>query len=110
VVDGDTIDCKIDVGFGLSTTHRLRLYGVNTPELHAQDAFVREQARRAKDYTTDCVLNKDVMIQTYKSDVFGRYLAKVFMPINETEYECLNDLLLEQDLAVPFMTDTDLLS
>lgn len=109
VVDGDTIDCELDLGFHLKSIHRFRLYGVNTPELHDKDLAIRAKANAAKDYTTDHVLGKDIMVQTYKSDVFGRYLAKVFIPNNDTEYECLNDLLIQDGMAIPFMTDTDLL-
>ena len=110
VVDGDTIDVNIDMGFGLHSTHRLRLWGVNTPEKHASDPAVREKAYEATEFTASFVEDKDIMIQTYKSETFGRYLAKVFVPQGNNEYVCLNDMLVIEGLAIPFMTDTDLLN
>lgn len=111
VVDGDTIDCVIDLGFGLKATHRLRLYGINTPEKRSLVKEERRRALQAEAYTTNLVLGKEIMVQTYKSDVFGRYLAKVFVALNidEREFSCLNDLLVEERLAESYMTDTDLL-
>jgi len=116
VVDGDTVDCMIDVGFHLQTKQRLRLWGVNAPEKHSKDLDEREAAQLAQDFVTDMILGKEIMVQTYKADSFGRYLAKIFIERKEqpedgpTEYMCLNDLLVEYELAVPYMTNTKILS
>ena len=117
VVDGDTIDCTVDVGFGMSTTQRFRLWGVNCPEKRSPVTETRMKAYQAMEFTASLIFNEDIMIQTYKDDVFGRYLAKVFIPeddtvdvIGEKTYTCLNDLLILEGLAVPFMRDTELLS
>lgn len=104
VVDGDTIDCDIDVGFGMRTRQRLRLHGVNTPELRSSDPDKRLAAIEAKRFTERFALGCDLYIQTYKSDVFGRYLAKIYR-----DSECLNDLLVSEGHAVPFMEETALL-
>jgi micrococcal nuclease len=111
VVDGDTIDCMIDLGFNLTAKHRLRLHGVNTNEMHDNRIAERLKATEAKQFVKDKVLNKKVRVQTYKSDVFGRYLARVFVLIDGTYdvYECLNDLLIGEELAIPYMEDTELL-
>ena len=111
VVDGDTVDCLIDVGFGLHTEQRLRLHGVNTPEKRSKDPLEKELAKIAEKYTAQMILDKDVLVQTYKDDSFGRYLAKVYIlgEGDTGEYTCLNDLLIDNGLGVAFMDDTDLL-
>ena len=112
VVDGDTFDCTIDLGFHLTSLQRLRLHGVNTPELRSSNPEEREAAQKAKDYVIEMVMGKNLKVQTYKDDAFGRYLAKVFIPLESTSYSnvqayvCLNDLLIEEGLAVPYMEDT----
>lgn len=86
VVDGDTIDVQIDVGFYLTAVQRLRLLGVNTPELHAADPVTRDLAQQARQLTTTWVLDHvhgvpdtgwPYTIRTEKADAFGRYLAVV---------------------------------
>lgn len=110
-IDGDTIECVVDLGFGLTATHHFRLWGIDTPEKRSHDPIEKEQAYVAQEFTASFIEDKNIMIQTYKAESFGRYLAKVFVLQPETNrYLCLNDMLVLEDLAVPFMTDTDLLT
>lgn len=101
VIDGDTIDVEIDAGFHSIRTERLRIYGVNCPELHGP---TRDAGLAAKRYTQQWLDNVPastwpLTIQTFKSDVFGRYLALVWAtdPGNE-----LGQALLNSGLAVVF--------
>lgn len=112
VVDGDTIDCTVDLGFQMTTKQRFRLHGINTPELHSKDPLLKEKAQAAKVFLTDLILNETLMVQTYKSDSFGRYLANIFIPIADrpTEYTNINDLLVVAGFAEVFMAETSLLS
>lgn len=48
VVDGDTIDCVIDLGFGIGLDERVRLYGINAPETRTRDADEKQRGIRAK--------------------------------------------------------------
>lgn len=91
VVDGDTVDLVIDVGFNLTTKQRIRLLGINTPE--------RGQAgySEAKEYLTSRLLDKDVIIETYKTDDFGRYLGTIFI-----DGEDINFVMLEMGFAKVF--------
>ncbi|WNM54535.1 endonuclease [Staphylococcus phage S-CoN_Ph23] len=84
VVDGDTIDILLDLGFKTTAERRVRLLNVDTPERG------QENYKEATDFTKSCVENKEIYVQTYKSDVFGRYLANVWY--EDGEY-CLNDEL-----------------
>lgn len=91
VVDGDTIDVEIDLGFKISTKQRLRLARIDTPE-RGQEGY-----QEAKDFVTNCVLNKEVLINTEKVSKFGYYLAEVIVQAKN-----LSDMLLDGKLARPY--------
>jgi micrococcal nuclease len=95
VVDGDTVDCVISLGFYLTATHRLRLLGVNCPEVHGP---TRAEGLKAAEYTRATLLGQTVRIRTAKSDSFGRWLCQVF--VDGLDF---NQSLIDRGLAVPFM-------
>jgi micrococcal nuclease len=105
VIDGDTIDLQIDQGFRSYRMERARLLGLNCPEVHGA-------TRAAGDAATAFVIGWlrvgsaldpwPLILQTEKSDVFGRYLATVFRVIDGA---CLNDDLLASGHAVPYVRD-----
>lgn len=92
VVDGDTLDILLDCGFDTYAKRRVRLLGVDTPERG------QENYKEATDFTKTCVEGKKIYVQTYKSDVFGRYLANVWY---ENGKYCLNDELRNAGLLKP---------
>ena len=91
VIDGDTVQCSLDQGLRIYRTERLRLLGVDTPELNASDPAVRLKAIAAKDYTAAWILEHGAhhspetgttlawpfIVRTAKADSFGRWLADV---------------------------------
>jgi micrococcal nuclease len=95
VVDGDTIDCDIDLGLFLHATHRMRLLGVNCPEVHGD---TKAEGLKAAEYTRATLLGQTVRIRTAKSDSFGRWLCQVF--VDGLDF---NQSLIDRGLAVPFM-------
>lgn len=101
VVDGDTIDAEIDLGFGMYSRQRLRLYGINTPETRTRDLEEKEAGLEAKKVVTDTILGKRVTIRTEKAGKFGRYLVEVILE-NGTN---LNNYLVENGYAVEYMKD-----
>lgn len=99
VVDGDTIDVIIDLGFHIAMEERLRLLRVDTPEKFGP---TKEAGITAKEYTKSKLLDRNVMIHTEKADSFKRWLAEVWY-INEAgEQINFNDELLADGIAVPF--------
>lgn len=100
VVDGDTIDCTVDLGYHMTTLQRFRLVDINTPERRMSGWA------EATNFTRERVLGKEIYIQSSKSDSFGRYLADVYYPIkdgdNNITYMNLNDELLQTNHAVLF--------
>lgn len=71
VVDGDTVDVVVDLGFKVTTAQRLRLAGVDTPERN-QAGFIE-----AKDFVQSMIGGKLVTIKTHKVSKFGYYLADI---------------------------------
>jgi micrococcal nuclease len=101
IVDGDTVDAVIDLGFSLTMKLRLRFYGIDTQEMNDKDPVLREQAQRAKASVSDRILNKQVVLETYKPDKYGRYLADIYYAGAH-----LNKELVTEGLAVEYFGGT----
>ena len=102
VVDGDTIDVTLDLGFDISYRGRVRFHGINAPESRTRDAVEKEAGLAAKRYVEDwtSALDSKVIIQTSLDDrgKFGRILGRI---LNE-DGECLNDEMVSLGHAVPY--------
>lgn len=96
IVDGDTADAIIDLGFGITTKQRIRFELIDTPE-RGQDGY-----QEAKSFVTDLLLNKDVYIQTfkYKSGGWGRYMGWIYLPREDGTLINVSELVLQEGLAV----------
>lgn len=98
VVDGDTFDADISLGFHASMTLRLRLLGVDSPEMNG---LPKGAGKAAKDFATARLLGRDVVIRTEKSDSFGRWLARV--TVDGVDF---STALIEGGFAVPYPAKT----
>lgn len=94
VVDGDTVDAIIELGFYLTAKLRLRLHHINAPEMRGEE---KEQGLISKQFLIDRILNKEVIINTEKSDAFGRWLAVIII-----DGENINETMLKAGYARPF--------
>lgn len=80
VIDGDTIDVCVDLGMRISRRVRLRLQGIDTPEIrHARTVEELEHGRAAKQWLEEnCGVGSKIMIRTYQDpDIYDRYTAMV---------------------------------
>lgn len=76
VIDGDTVDIIIDLGFGLSLKQRVRVIGIDTPELRSKNEAEREAAKKSKDFAEQWFISDNCMtVTTYKDDKYGRILG-----------------------------------
>lgn len=95
IIDGDTIDVSIDLGFSIQHIVRVRLYGINAPETRTKDKKEKELGIKATNRLVELIEGKLVTIKTHKEgDKYGRYLAEVFL--NEHN---INKILLTEGLA-----------
>ncbi|WP_027881128.1 thermonuclease family protein [Mesoflavibacter zeaxanthinifaciens] len=78
VYDGDTVTAMVDLGFLHFQEMKLRLYGIDTPELRGEE---REQGIVVRDILREMVLGKEVTIRSYKDKQgkYGRYLANIIL-------------------------------
>lgn len=102
VVDGDTMDLVIDLGFKITTNQRIRLRGINTPETYnvKKDSEEYKKGMAAKEYAIRRMEENQnkVLIETEK-DVgkYGRYIGIIRLGDSSVS---LNDELVQNGLAV----------
>ena len=82
VVDGDTIDVIIDLGFDIMYKSRVRLFGIDTPESRTRDLVEKKYGLMSKDYLKEALKNAEkIVIKTHKGEEtgkFGRILGEIF--------------------------------
>lgn len=103
IIDGDTLDLMVDLGFDIHHKVRVRLYGVNTPESRTSDEEEKVRGLAAKDYVMKWIKESEIIfIQTIKdkTEKYGRVLAKVYS--DEKQSACLNDDLIKSGNAVEY--------
>ncbi len=99
VVDGDTVDVDIDLGFGLtSNKKRIRLLGIDTPESRTRDLTEKYYGKLASAFLKSHLeKGKKYKLRTSKPDKYGRILGEFFIKdVN------INQLLVEENHAVAY--------
>lgn len=101
VVDGDTIDAYIDLGFNVWTTKRIRFMGIDTPESRTRDLVEKRYGKgasyRLKEILTKA--NNEFVIRSHGTGKFGRVLGELFVE----EFECsVNEQMINEGHAVPY--------
>jgi micrococcal nuclease len=80
VVDGDTFDANVDLGFGIYHKVRFRLRGIDTPETwRPKTEAEREHGIKATEFVNELIGGKEITIQTYKMGIYGRYECDVLL-------------------------------
>lgn len=107
VVDGDTIDVDIDLGFNISYTQRVRLAGIDTPESRTKDAREKVLGLEVKDKLKKSIEAANlVVVKTEKPDStekYGRILGWVYL---DGDTRSLNEQLIEEGYAWGYMGET----
>lgn len=107
VVDGDTIDVDIDLGFNVSFSQRVRLAGIDTPESRTSDKFEKTLGLEAKEYLKSKLKDaKEVVIKTEKpdsSEKYGRILGWLYV---DGDTVSVNDHMIEDGYAWGYLGDT----
>lgn len=100
VVDGDTLDLDIDLGFGVHKIDRFRIAGINTPETYGVKKESAEYAAgmKAKNRLEELVMDKELIVTTEKDKKgkYGRYIATILV---ELTGENVGETLVSEGLA-----------
>ena len=107
VVDGDTIDVVIDLGFDILFASRVRLAGIDTPESRTTDKAEKVLGLEAKEYLKKQLKDaKSVVIRTEKmnsSEKYGRILGWVYI---NGESESVNNKMINDGYAWGYLGET----
>jgi micrococcal nuclease len=107
VVDGDTIDVLIDLGFDILFQSRVRLAGIDTPESRTKDLKEKTLGLESKEYLKKALKDaKSVIIKTEKmdsSEKYGRILGWVYI---NGDTVSLNDMMINDGYAWGYLGDT----
>ena len=103
VVDGDTIDASIDLGFDISLEKRIRLAGVDTPESRTTDLKEKVMGLESKEWLKKKLEGaKDIIIKTELPDStekYGRIIGHLFINGQETS---LNNQMITEGYALAY--------
>lgn len=119
IIDGDTIDATIDLGFSITLRERIRLYGINTPEVRTRDLEEKKRGFAAKDRLAELIDDsvEPIIVETVydKRGKFGRIIGTLYSHIYKTLPDNsswdpiipvksnINFQLISEGHAVPYM-------
>ena len=103
VVDGDTIDASIDLGFDISLSKRIRLAGIDTPESRTRDLEEKALGLESKEWLKKALEGaKDILIKTElpgSTEKYGRIIGHLFINGQETS---LNNQMITYGYALAY--------
>ena len=99
IVDGDTVDVVIDLGFDIHYSSRVRLYGIDTPESRTRNKDEKVRGLMSKEYLIDALSKGQVVIKTHKDKKgkFGRVLGEMYVADKN-----INLMMVDDHLAVKY--------
>ena len=99
VIDGDTIDAEIDLGFNLKLNKRIRLHGIDTPETRTRDKKEKAAGLEAKRRLQEIVESQQnqLYLKSMDQGKFGRCIGVLFE--RDFDDQSINDLLVEEGHA-----------
>ena len=101
VIDGDTVDLDIDLGFGVTLSHRVRLKDVNAAETKTLDLEEKTKGLAAKEWLKKELSREgEWVIETVKEDKYGRILGTLYLVGDPVT---VNERMLNEGIAVPYM-------
>ena len=100
VVDGDTIDVDIDLGFGMSyKKQRVRMLGIDTPESRTRDLVEKKFGKASKAHLKSILESGGIQLVSHDKGKFGRILGELF--IGDSSYS-INQQMIDEHHAVAY--------
>lgn len=104
VIDGDTVDVIIDLGFDILWKTRLRLFGIDTPETRTKDLEEKKRGLAAKQRLIELLPNEFIIQSNdYDRGKYGRVLATLFVVNDLNEKVNINDQLITEGYAEKYI-------
>ena len=107
VVDGDTIDAEIDLGFDIKVKKRVRFMGINAPESRTKDLEEKARGLAAKDKVKALLEGCDnIQLKSHGVGKFGRCLGEIMLDMVDGQEKLtlvsLNELLINEGHATEY--------
>jgi len=100
VVDGDTVDVDIDLGFStILKKQRVRMMGIDTPESRTRDLEEKFYGKASKAHLKSILSEGDIQLQSHGKGKFGRILGELF--VGDSSYS-VNQQMIDENHAVPY--------
>jgi micrococcal nuclease len=100
VIDGDTVDLDIDLGFGITISHRVRLKDINAAETRTKDLEEKAEGIKARLWLEKELSRKgEWIIDTTKEDKYGRILGTLYLVGDPVT---VNERMLNEGIAKPY--------
>ena len=102
VVDGDTIDANIDLGFDITIHKRIRLAGIDSPESRTRDLEEKKKGLASKDRLFELIEKGDLIVESKEVGKYGRVLGTLHIHQEDSEPININDTLVKEGYAVEY--------
>ena len=104
VVDGDTVDANIDLGFDITIHKRIRLAGIDTPESRTRNLEEKKRGLISKQYVVDrCPVGSRIVIESLDRGKFGRILGNIWETGEEAHPDTsINKRMIADGFAVEY--------
>jgi micrococcal nuclease len=100
VIDGDTVDLDIDLGFGITISHRVRLKDIDAAETRTKDLEEKAEGIKARLWLEKELSREgEWIIDTYKEDKYGRILGTLYLVGDPVT---VNERMLNEEIAKPY--------
>jgi len=97
VIDGDTVDAMLDLGFSTHRKVRIRFYGINTPETRTRDAEEKKAGKKATARLIELLSTGSFVLKSHGVGKFGRCLGELFT--EELGEVSVNQTLIDEGLG-----------
>jgi len=101
IIDGDTVDVDIDLGFSITISHRVRLKDIDAAETRTKDLEEKAEGIKARLWLEKELSREgEWIIDTYKEDKYGRILGTLYLVGDSVT---VNERMLNEGIARPYM-------
>ena len=105
MVDGDTMDVILDLGFDVHHAVRVRMAGIDTPESRTRDLDEKARGKLSKAFLKESIKGKKIILKTKIKDSkgkFGRVIAEVWAEFEKGSLRNINELMIKECYAVKY--------